>query len=1221
MDIFGLDPKLASRLQQSSEEELRVLAELGTDQKCDEQAAISIYSSLLLYRKWNGIADLRRAVRYAEAWLADTPLDEPDRGRRDDILKLTEDLDRQCAIADEDGDEDGVEDGDDSSITSTVELDENGLPIEETCNQVMALADHALALYDGFQTTGSLDDLNGAISIMESLVSTRSDYVSEGMQHNYGVMLGSRFETTGSIDDLDQAIRMVRNTVEATQDPESLYEARNNLANFLGQRYEQTGSTDDLNDAINHSDNVVAAVSRDHPRAITFSNDLVVWLVARYERMGSAEDLHRAIDMATDIVSRAPQDHPDRAACLTNLGNALGARFKREDSLDDLNRAISTTREAVDTTPLGHPDRAIRLYNLGNELSWRFHRTGSRDDLDGAIDAASHAIDTIPPNHSYRVVLLNSLSGWLGYRYRSTGSMEDLNRAIDVGVSTVDATPAHHVSRVGNIYGLGIWLRERFLRTGAMGDLNRAIDLAADALDQLPPDHARLARYSADLGNMLSERYRRTLREDDISRATNLLTVAVSNVADDHPDRAAYFHGLSFALGRQSLQDEGPVSNDYLDRAIDMADQAVGAIAPSHPVRKTYLNDLGFWLGARYERAKSTDDLDRAVRVSGQAVDATPSDNPRRASYLKNHALWLGKRAQKNDSWSDLNAQFTCLFECSTLDTATPALRIETASAAADILSAQENWEEVNLLHEDALRLIPSLSPRSLGRADAESLIAQLRGLASAAAASALNAGKGPEHALRLLELGRGVIGGLLMDMRGDVTDLALKHPDLAAVFTSLRDELSASTLEAEVPMGEDMTSWEAQLKRRREADQEFDELVKLIRTKANFSDFLQPPGIETLTSAAARGPVIVLNTTGYRCDAFIIKSDSIQVVELPKLKTKEIRQRAKDLSPSGHKFAALLEWLWEAICRPCLDALGFTDPVLNDDWPHVWWVPTALLCHFPLHAAGIYGKQPGETVMDRVISSYAVSIKALLYGRKNAARAKSHMAQRDGAVIVPMSETPGLLNQGRLPFAQKEVEMLKTVCPSLGLVPMLPEQQRSSLLEALQRCEIFHFAGHGASDSADPLQSHLLLRDWQTAPLTVGDLMDRQLQENPPFLAYLSACSTGAIKKVDLSDEGIHVVSAFQLAGFQHVVGTLWEVLDRQCVDVANCLYKTLQERGVNDDAVGLGLHLALRELRDRGLQKGEETRDAKLMIRKPRKQAVVMRDFHWVPYVHFGG
>ena len=188
------------------------------------------------------------------------------------------------------------------------------------------------------------------------------------------------------------------------------------------------------------------------------------------------------------------------------------------------------------------------------------------------------------------------------------------------------------------------------------------------------------------------------------------------------------------------------------------------------------------------------------------------------------------------------------------------------------------------------------------------------------------------------------------------------------------------------------------------------------------------------------------------------------------------------------------------------------------------------------------------------------------------------------------MSQTPGLPRDGRLPFAHDEVEMLKTVCPSLQLTPTQPAPRRRDLLKSLQGCRIFHFAGHGESDSAEPLKSRLLLEDWQTASLTVGDLMDSQLQERPPFLAYLSACSTGAIKKVELSDEGIHLISVFQLAGFQHVVGTLWEVLDRQCVDVADCLYKTLQERGINDEAVSLGIHLAVRALRSRGLGRGRQ-------------------------------
>ncbi len=63
----------------------------------------------------------------------------------------------------------------------------------------------------------------------------------------------------------------------------------------------------------------------------------------------------------------------------------------------------------------------------------------------------------------------------------------------------------------------------------------------------------------------------------------------------------------------------------------------------------------------------------------------------------------------------------------------------------------------------------------------------------------------------------------------------------------------------------------------------------------------------------------------------------------------------------------------------------------------------------------------------------------------------------------------------------------------------------------------MLHFAGHGESDLDDPSQSSLLLKDWKTNPLTVGDLRDCQLQDNPPFLAYLSACSTGADRGTEL--------------------------------------------------------------------------------------------------------
>src|SRR5699024_2157591 len=80
---------------------------------------------------------------------------------------------------------------------------------------------------------------------------------------------------------------------------------------------------------------------------------------------------------------------------------------------------------------------------------------------------------------------------------------------------------------------------------------------------------------------------------------------------------------------------------------------------------------------------------------------------------------------------------------------------------------------------------------------------------------------------------------------------------------------------------------------------------------------------------------------------------------------------------------APLLEWLWDVVARPVLDALGFDGPIVDGNWPRVWWVPTGVLSQLPLHAAGYHTRGGHETVIDRVMSSYASSVKALVHGRR----------------------------------------------------------------------------------------------------------------------------------------------------------------------------------------------------------------------------------------------
>ncbi len=75
-------------------------------------------------------------------------------------------------------------------------------------------------------------------------------------------------------------------------------------------------------------------------------------------------------------------------------------------------------------------------------------------------------------------------------------------------------------------------------------------------------------------------------------------------------------------------------------------------------------------------------------------------------------------------------------------------------------------------------------------------------------------------HALELLELGRGIIAGLLLEMRTDISSLEQQHVELAERFSSLRDELDSPTdREVSLFSGESRLCRESRTKRRREAE------------------------------------------------------------------------------------------------------------------------------------------------------------------------------------------------------------------------------------------------------------------------------------------------------------------------------------------------------------------------------------------------------------------
>jgi hypothetical protein len=372
------------------------------------------------------------------------------------------------------------------------------------------------------------------------------------------------------------------------------------------------------------------------------------------------------------------------------------------------------------------------------------------------------------------------------------------------------------------------------------------------------------------------------------------------------------------------------------------------------------------------------------------------------------------------------------------------------------------------------------------------------------------------------------------------------------------------------------------------------------IRSIPGHERFLLPATDAEMRATAEQGPIVMINVSPHRCDALLVEKGGTRALPLPRLSKDEVLKRAQSLQS-----LETLEWLWDVVVEPVLKALGLDRLSPEVSLPRIWWIPTGPLNKFPLHAAGYHLDSSARSTLDKVMSSYGSSIKAIIDTRR--ARNKA---------IVAMSETKG---QSSLQHLDAEAEVVESMCHLAGLSVQRPRPQKAEALSALQECSVFHFAGHG-STKPDPLNSLLYLEDWQDHPLTVGSLLDINLPSSAPLLAYLSACKTGDSLDEKLADESLHLTSAFQLSGFRHVIGTLWEVDDALCVDMARIVYKALGQSGFHDRSIAGALHQATCILRDRWLV----DKRARAELRGERDIVLcddeVARTPLWVPYVHYG-
>ncbi|KAH6984213.1 CHAT domain-containing protein [Ilyonectria sp. MPI-CAGE-AT-0026] len=1031
--------------------------------------------------------------------------------------------------------------------------------------------------------------------------------------NNLGVGLGNRYERTGAMADLEEAIRVGREVIDITPlDHPDRAGSLTNLGIHLGNRYSRTGAMADLEEAIRVTREAINATPLHHPYRARWLNNLGVHLGDRFLRTGAITDLEEAIRVGREVINTTLIDHPMRAIFFSNLGNSLSNRYSRTGAMADLEEAIRVGREAIDATPVDHPMRAMFLNNLGVHLGNRYSRTGAMADLEEAIRVGREAIDATPPDHPDRAGWLNNLIVRLGDRYLRTGEMVDLEEAIRVGREAIDVTPLDHPDRARWLSNLGNSLGDRYSRTGAMADLEEAIRLTREAIDAIPLDHPDRAGWLNNLGNRLGDRCSRTGAIADLEEAIRIGREAIDAAPVDHPMRATILNSLGNNLGDR-YSHTGTMAD--LEEAIRAIREVINATPLDHPNQAIFLSNLGIRLRDRYSRTGAMADLEEAIRLTREAIDTTPLDHPRRAEWLNNIGAHLGDRYIHTGAIADIEEAKECFLAALRHSASAVSVRVAAGRRLLSFPAILQD-QQAYAIAKTTIDLIPLLTPRSLQNSDKTHLLSAAVGLSSDAAAIALHNNRGSTTAIELLETGRGVIAGALFE-QSDLAALKRAHPDLARSFIDMRDQLDAPAAADSLGTVERLTpAADTEGDRHRDAGLRLAAFLETIRSKSGFERFLLASSKADMLEAARPGPIVVLNVSSYRCDVLLIEQSGIRLLELPRLSRDAINDHMQELNTLD-----TLGWLWDAIVSPVLDTLGFTRPPSDNQWPHVWWVPTSILTRFPLHAAGHHLRRTGETAIDRVVSSYASSVKAIMHSRRQPQQAPTAAGESRDIVVVAMRNTPKL---EPLKHASNEVDAVVAVCESMGLPHNQPRPHKADVLSALEACRMFHFAGHGSTHPTEPLQSQLLLDDWDREPFTVASLLETNLISQPPFLAYLSACGTGQILDEGSVDESIHLANACQLAGFRHVVGTLWSVDDGLCVDMARMTYEFLRGKGIRDDCVSRGLHQAMRTIRDQWVDgedggrgksgSSEAERDGELSHGSEARQPL------WVPYVHFG-
>ena len=460
-------------------------------------------------------------------------------------------------------------------------------------------------------------------------------------------------------------------------------------------------------------------------------------------------------------------------------------------------------------------------------------------------------------------------------------------------------------------------------------------------------------------------------------------------------------------------------------------------------------------------------------------------------------------------------------------------------------------------------------------------------------------------RAIETLERGRALIWSEMRGLRSSIDQIRAIDSHLGDKFAAVNRDLEMLTLTISANTGNSdnirddgtvgMDLYGRLVMRQRELLDNRNKLISQIQDLPGLENFLKPPSFDILRSAAARGPVIIINHSTMRSDILILHHD-IPPSLIPtapdfydratNLRDQLLGARKDGLDSSEYEDALsfVLKELYELVGRPVIQRLN---ELSVPEQSRIWWCPTSVFCSLPLHAMGPISPYDGRPryFLDLYIPSYTPTLSTLMESNNPG----SHSLDKPSIVLIAQPDAS-------LPEAFEEIQVVRdTDTQVTTLISAMATP--TAVLKRLRDHKFAHIVCHGILEQGKPFDaSFKLYKD----KLSLLDIVRSRLPDAE--FAFLAACHTAELTEESIADEVLHLTAAMQYCGFRSVVGTMWAMADIDGRDLAESFYKRVFSS------------------KKQGVRYYERTakalRDSVMNLRK--KKGITLE--RWVNFVHYG-